>query len=259
MVFSHAVRVPDGCDGMDESQSSRVRFIDREHRRIEVAHDQVFMSYPMNVVPDNLYQAMLSAMDGELPSSDKIRRLFMSSLMKPTVCSRDRHDPFPFNTAVKVVRMTLTDDVLPEVVSDLEGELLALQGRKFEDTVDDRIEMYRRVYLDESKVDRFRLGAIEMFGNSTYNNIRKDPRVVLSFFWPTADGTSGYCYQLNCIAEIAPPGDPYYRFMRVLRSLFSYRFLDIKGRGEYPCAYKFWVCEAYDKSLNASGAGFVRA
>jgi len=243
---------------MDESQSSRVRFIDREHRRIEVAHGQVVMSYPMNVVPDTLYQAMLSFFDGDLAANDKVRRFLRSSLTKPTVCSRDQNDPFPINTAVKVVLMTLTDDELLEVVSDLEGQLLALQGRKFEDTVDDRIEIYRRLYLDESKVDRFRIGAIEMFGNSTYNNIRRDPRVVLSFYWPARDEASGHCYQLNCISEMVPPGDPYYRFMRVMRTLFSYRFVDIRGRGEYPCAYKFWVCEAYDKSLDASGVGFVR-
>jgi hypothetical protein len=94
-----------------------------------------------------------------------------------------------------------------------------------------------------------------MFSDVTYSNIQRDPRVALSFMWTKPDQAVAPGYQLNCLAEISRPKEPFYRFMTCLRSLFSSRFMDSRGP-EYACAYKLWVSEVKDKSL-APKPGFI--
>ena len=108
--------------------------------------------------------------------------------------------------------------------------------------------IYKELFVDESKVDRFRLGIIEMYGTETYTNILSDPRVCLGFSWRDEKTRLHHAIQLNCIAEIVEPDDPFYRYMRALRGLFSSRFVDLR-RPEYVCAYKIWISEAKPKHL----------
>ncbi|TFF93784.1 hypothetical protein EU546_05785 [Candidatus Thorarchaeota archaeon] len=233
---------------MNEQESVRIRLIDRENRRIELARNEVIHSYPLNAVPDNLKFAMADVFEGSLSPEDKLQRLYESSIMKPAVCTLNPGSPFPINTCTKIVRLSLTDDAIRDQIDFLEGELLSFQGRPFADTVDDRIQLYRDIYTEERDIDPFRLGAIEMYGEATYANILSDSRTTLSFQWRARDTGTACGYQLNCIAEVSPQNDLFFRFMRVLRGLFSSEFVDTK-RGEYPCAYKFWISEVRDKSL----------
>jgi hypothetical protein len=168
--------------------------------------------------------------------------------MKPSVCTYNPGAPFRINTAIKIVRLTLLDQEIENRIDDLEGQLLALQGKPFNETIEDRIEIYTNLLLDDTKIDRLRLGAIEMYGDTTYANIKRDPRATLNFYWYQNNPPVGMGYQLNCLTEIVPPGEPFYRYMRLMRQLFSYQFISLR-EAEYPCAYKFWVCEAKDKSL----------
>ncbi len=239
---------------MSETMPSRVKFIDREGRKIEVAMNQITAAFPLNAIPDHLYNEMAGAMDGELDPFDKIDALWKSTCMKPTVCTYDPGLMFPINASTKIVRLTLTDQAIEEVIEEIEGEVLSFQGRPFEETTEDRINLYKRIFLDDSKIDRLRFGAVEMYGDATYANIRRDPRASITFQWRDAVERTHYSYQANCVAEIVFPGDPFYRFMRILRPLFSSRFLDLR-RSEYVCAYKFYVCETKDKSL-VSKLGF---
>lgn len=241
------------CTLSDGSRS--VWFVDRERRRAEVTTDQVVVSYPLNAIPDPLYEPMASAFDGDLHPQIKIQNLYESTLMKPAVCTLNAGGPFPINTATKIVRLTLTDDAIDDKLDDLEGQLLALQGRPFKETLQDRIDLYRDLYKDDRKIDRLRLGAVEMFQDATYSNIQRDPRVALSFCWTKHNQQAAIGYQINCVTEISRPGETFYRFMRCLRSLFSFKFLEMRG-AEYACAYKFWVCEAKEKSLTPK-PGFV--
>jgi len=143
-----------------------------------------------------------------------------------------------------------------DTVHELEGMELAFQGRPFEETLDERIDLYQKLMLDDTKIDRFRLGAVEMYGDKTYQNILRDPRVTLNLFWTDEEHSRALSYQINCVAEVIPPGDPFYRYMRLMRRLFSRTIIDIRSSQDYICAYKFWVCEAKDKSLEAK-PGFV--
>lgn len=110
--------------------------------------------------------------------------------------------------------------------------------------------------LDDKKIDRFRLGSVEMYGDKTYHNILRDPRVTLNMFWTQEKEPQAQSYQINCIAEVVPPGDPFFKYMRLMRRLFSKTLIDLRGKSDYVCAYKFWVCETKDKSL-AEKTGFV--
>lgn len=217
--------------------------------------NDVSLQFPLNAIPDPLYLAMATAFDGDEKPECKLLAAYHDTVMKPGVTTSDPSSIFRFATATKIVRLTLNDEEIVNQIEDIEGELLSFQGRPFDETVDDRIDLYKRIYLDDSKIDRFRFGAAELYGDTTYGNIRQDPRTVLNFQWHKPEEHVYRGYQVNCIAEIVLPGDPFYRFMRCMRSLFVKRFIDLRA-SEYPAAYKFHVCEARDKSLSER-PGFV--
>ena len=221
---------------------------------IDLIRNKVIMSYPLNAVPDDLYQALADLADTAPIKEDKLGML-KARIDKAVMSSLDLENPFPINSSIKRIRLTYTDEAIEDRIDDLEGQFLALQGRSFEETVDERVELYRSLHLDDSKLDLLRLGAVEMYGSASYANIKKDPRVSLCFSWPLPNEATQRGLQINCIAEIVPPGNPFYKYMRILLALFGVRYLDT-GKAEYPCAYKLWVSEIKDKSL-ADTEGFV--
>lgn len=241
---------------MTDSKPSQIKLIDREIRKIEVEIGGFNVMFPLNPIPDTMYESMANAIDIDGSNDDPLRELYESGLMKPTVSSLNPFGIFPINSAKKVVRLTLTDETIEDTIHELEGAELALQGRPFEETIDERIELYQRTLVDDSKIDRFRLGAVEMFGDQTYRSIQRDPRVTLNVCWHKDEARTALSYQLNCVAEIVPPGEPFFRYMRIMRRLFSSRLLDLRDTTDYICAYKIWICETTDKSLTQK-AGFV--
>ncbi|TFG29088.1 pyridoxamine 5'-phosphate oxidase family protein [Candidatus Thorarchaeota archaeon] len=241
---------------MSSKESSGIKFIDRELRRIDFDIGGLTVSFPLNAIPDQVYEAMASAIHRTYSSEQHLTEIYVSTLMKPTVSTLNSSNIFPINSAKKIIRLTLTDEEIIESIHELEGAVLAFQGRPFRETMDERIELYQKILLDDKKIDRFRFGAVEMFGDQTYQNIKRDPRVTLNLFWAQDTHPEARSFQINCVAEIVQPGDPFFRYMRLMRQLFSSRLLNLRGTGEYICAYKFWVCESKDKSLEEK-TGFV--
>lgn len=241
---------------MSSKPSSGIKFIDRELRRIDFDIGGLTVSFPLNAIPDEVYEAMAGAIHRTYSAEQNLNEIHISTLMKPTVSSLSSSNIFPINSAKKVTRLTLTDEAIAESIHELEGIELSFQGKPFRDTIDERIELYQRILLDDKRIDRFRFGAVEMFGDQTYQNILRDPRVSLNLFWTQDTHPEARSFQINCVAEIVPPGDPFFRYMRIMRQLFSSRLLNLRGSGDYICAYKFWVCESKDKSLEEK-AGFV--
>jgi len=234
---------------VSDDKPSAIKFIDRELRRIEIDISGLNISFPLNAIPDMIYEAIVNTLEGARDTNEKLHRLYEATLMKPTVSTMNATGIFPVNSAKKIVRLTLTDEALEERILELEGDELSFQGRVFEETIEERIELYQKVMLDDTKIDRFRFGAVEMYGDQTYQNIQRDPRVSLNFFWTQEAAPEAQGFQVNCVAEIVPPGDPFFRYMRLMRRLFSSKLLDLRGTEDYICAYKFWVCESKDKSL----------
>lgn len=240
---------------MADERHSAVHLVDRESRRIVVTDEAVTLGFPLNAMPNPLYSGMLNAVDMLDDDVDIFRGIWRSNIMKPTLVTFDRDKPFPVNTATKIVRLTLKDDVIAERIDDLEGNLLEMFGQPFEDTMDDRISLYRNLYLDETLIDRFRFGIAEMYGDRSYQNIRKNPRVTLHFSWPTNGSPTWLSYEISCIAEIVEQETPFYRFMRMMRQIFSREFLELRDE-EYPCAYRLWISDVREKTLS-SQRGFV--
>jgi hypothetical protein len=234
---------------LSEERPSTIKFIDREMRKIDISINGLDISFPLNAIPGLIYEAIVDILEGAQDAGEKTRRLYDSTLMKPTVSTQNATGIFPINSAKKLVRLTLTDEALEDMILELEGAELSLQGRPFDETIEERIELYQKIMLDDKKIDRFRLGAVEMYGDVTYQNILRDPRVSLNFFWKQNAEPQSQSHQVNCIAEIVPPGDPYFRYMRLMRRLFSSKLLELRGTIDYVCAYKFWVCESKEKSL----------
>ena len=234
---------------VSEEKRSTIKFIDRGSRKIDINLGGLEVSFPLNAIPDMVYEAILNTLEGSQDIDEKIHRLYDSTLMKPTVSSQNTSGIFPINSAKKIVRLTLTDEALEDMILEIEGAELSFQGRPFNETVEERVELYQNLMLDDKKIDRFRLGAVEMYGDVTYQNILRDPRVTLNFSWTQKEVPEAQSYQVNCIAEVVPPGDPFFRYMRIMRRLFSSRLLDLRGTEDYICAYKFWVCESKEKSL----------
>lgn len=241
--------------GLPEKPTSGVNLVDRESRRIVVTDETVTLGFPLNPIPKPLYSAMLNAVEVPGHRTMLFENIWESTVMKPTLVTFDRDKPFPINTATKIVRLTLKDDEIRERIDNLEGDLLTIHGKPFEDTIDDRIALYRSLYLDETAVDLFRFGIAEMYGDRTYQNIMRNPRVTLHFSWFTNGTPSWLSYEINCIAEIVEQGTPFYRFMRVMRQLFSRRFIELRDT-EYPCAYRLWISDIREKTLG-SQKGFV--
>jgi len=234
---------------VSEDKPSVIKFIDRELRRIEVDINGLNVSFPLNAIPDMIYEAIVNTLDGVQNTNEKLRCLYEATLMKPTISTMNSTGFFPVNSAKKIIRLTLTDEALEEKILELEGAELSFQGRAFVDTIEERIELYQKIMLDDTQIDRFRFGAVEMYGDQTYQNIQRDPRVSLNFFWTQEAAPEAQGFQVNCVAERVPPGDPFFRYMRLMRRLFSSKLLDLRGTEDYICAYKFWVCESKDKSL----------
>jgi len=231
-----------------DRQDYRVVFIDRELRRIElVAESGVRVFFPLNAIPDALFQRMLQMTDYSRDNpKESLRKLFSSRILEAVVCTFRASRLFPVNAAAKIAVLTPYDEVIEDTIDDIEGRILSFQGRPFDETIEERFELFRDIYLDESKIDRVRLGALEIYGDMTYKNILREARCSLLFRWQ--DGGTARSVQLNCIAEIIPPGTPYFRYVRALRSLFSSHFVDLLG-GDHVCTYRFWICESIQKDL----------
>jgi hypothetical protein len=226
-------------------------------RKIDINLSGLEVSFPLNAIPDMIYETIVNTLEGAGNIDEKIHRLYDSTLMKPTISTQNSTGIFPINSAKKLIRLTLTDEALEEMILELEGAELSFQGRPFNETIEERVELYQSVMLDDKKIDRFRFGAVEMYGDVTYQNVLRDPRVTLNFFWRQETAPQSQSYQVNCIAEVVQPGDPFFRYMRVMRRLFSSKLLDLRGTEDYICAYKFWVCESREKSLTEK-AGYSR-
>ncbi|MCF2137717.1 MAG: hypothetical protein K9W43_10850 [Candidatus Thorarchaeota archaeon] len=222
-------------------------FIDREQRRLEIETGEFKHSFPLKPIPDELFRVMLQATDFKEESLQAVDDLVNSRIFEAAVATRTFSAVYPINLAIKLTYPTLYDDYIEEIIDDLEGQLLSFQGVPIEKTIGDRLKLFRNLYLDETKIDPYRLGAFEIFGELTFKNLLRDSRASLLFRW--FKGRRSKSVQLNCITQIAEERSPFYRFMRVVRSMFATRFLDLLEE-KRTCAYEFWITDALTKDLS---------
>ncbi|MBD3407745.1 MAG: hypothetical protein GF411_16625 [Candidatus Lokiarchaeota archaeon] len=224
------------------------QFIDREGRKIILTRGEVKHSFPLSPIPNDLLNDLLNISFSDEESVNAQKLIEGNMLHKPIVCTRNVSHPFIINVAPKIARITLRDEVIQDRLEELEGKFLSFQGRSYSTTQSERHQLYHELFLTHSEIDPVRFGAVEMYGANTYSNILDDPRVTLCFSWYRPQTEEFLAYHINCIAEIVPPSDPFYKFMRILRTLFSTTFLEL-GKPEYICAYKLWISETKEKTL----------
>lgn len=233
---------------MSDMNRSHIKFIDRNLRRIEVGDANFSMIYPLNPIPNELYNAMLNLIEG-ISDENLIEYMREDLTYQPVFITQDSSLPFPVNSANKRVWLTLTDEEIRERIDELEGLMLEVKTPPKVEDQRLRAEFYRDLFIDESKIDQFRLGAIELYGTTTYHNILYNPRVTLHFGWFKRDEPKNVGIQINCLAEIVRPKDPFYRYIRLLVYLYGWKYLELP-ESVYPCAYKLWISEVKIKSLN---------
>jgi hypothetical protein len=232
-----------------EPTSSHIQLIDRGARRIKLEIGNVLASFPLNPIPDELYETLADLADWKDQYSSLTEKITHDTVHKPFFCTWNQYEPFPSNVASKLVRLSLTDSAISEKIDEIEGKILSLQGIPWEESAESRADIYKNLFRDDSFVDRFRLGAIEMYGHNTYWNILRDPRVSVSFTWRIPQEIPlNISFQLDCVVEIARQGDPFFRYMRTIHYLLSSRFPEL-GPEDYPCAYKLYVSNVKMKTL----------
>ena len=118
---------------MSDEGISKIKFIDKDRRRIEIILGGLSVNFPLNAIPDPVYEAMADAVNKSSEAPETLSELYVSNLMKPTVSSLNASNIFPVNSAKKIMRLTLTDDALDDTIHELEGVELAFQGRPFEE------------------------------------------------------------------------------------------------------------------------------
>jgi hypothetical protein len=232
-----------------EPISSRIQLIDRGSRRIKLEIGHIIASFPLNPIPDILYEALADLADWKDQYSSLSEKLTLGTVHKPFLCTWNAYEPFPSNIANKLVQLTMTDNTIMNRIDEIEGKILALQGLPWEESADARADIYKDLFRDDRSIDRFRLGALEMYGHATYWNIMKDSRVSINFTWRIPrEIPLNISFQLDCIAEIVEQGDPFFRYMRMIHNLLLNTFPEL-GPEDYPCAYKLYVSNFREKSL----------
>jgi hypothetical protein len=162
----------------------------------------------------------------------------------PTLATRTL-GAFFANLAVKGVGLLPRPRAVESYASEFEELLAGLADQPWEDTLAARVAAAAGFYERIEAVDVRCLGGLEIFEGTTYRNIGIHPFVSLLYRGP---GPSYQSVQLDCVVQVLDAGDPRYRFIRSIRSLFKYERFHFQ-QPAYPCGYVFWVVQAHDKSL----------
>lgn len=148
---------------------------------------------------------------------------------------------FPVNSAAKGAGLCVRPEAVEEWTLKFEG--LTRRGLEagWQETMRERLEALLDYYSDVSRFDPTVITSIELFGKRTYKNVLADPRVTLLYVGFDDSGTRSYA--VHCVAELVPPGELFYRYVRATHDLFH-----VPSRRTYPFVYRLHVCEVYDKT-----------
>lgn len=151
------------------------------------------------------------------------------------------------NLANKGVGFTPKDehmDYYVKLVEDAVEEIAALPPHAVNETRDLRIKTAREFYAHPEHIDWRRLGLLEIFEGSTFQNLSDNP--VAAVLW-TGNAPVFVSFQVDCVVEIMTPEDPRYRFSWAMRRLFEYEPFHVV-QTMYPYSYCFWVYDFKNKT-----------
>jgi hypothetical protein len=164
----------------------------------------------------------------------------------PVVATWDEASLVP-NLANKGVGFTPRDEYLDRYLALVEGavaQIEALPPHAVDETRALRVATARAFYAHPEHIDWRRLGLLEIFEGTTFQNLAAQP--LASVLW-TGNAPVFVSFQVDCVVEIIPPEDPRYRFSWAMRRLFEYEPFHVV-QTMYPYAYCFWVYGWKDKT-----------
>ncbi len=107
-----------------------------------------------------------------------------------------------------------------------------------------RLDAIREFYEHKDRIDRTKLGTLEIFEGRTLRNIRENPRVALHF---TGSRPRYISFQVNAVAEVVNDENEYFQFLVLARKLFEHDSFHLFQPG-YSFGYVFHVEECLDKT-----------
>ena len=161
----------------------------------------------------------------------------------PVIATTD-DSVFGVNLSTKGIGVLPRRDILDEVTKGFMDAINLSDESEWQNTIMERTATALRFYNDASKFDQYLLGGLEIFEGNTYKNILENPFTALLYTGAAPDFPS---YQINCVAEILTPENPYYQFLYAARNLFAYDSFHIK-QTRYPAGYLFHVSEVKNKT-----------
>ena len=140
------------------------------------------------------------------------------------------------NLANKGIGFTPKDEYLDHYLNLVEGaveKISKLPPHAVNETRDLRIGTAREFYRNPDHIDWRRLGLLEIFEGSTFQNLSDNP--IASVLW-TGNAPIFVSFQVDCVVEIMTPEDPRYRFSWAMRRLFEYEPFHVV-QTMYPYSY----------------------
>ena len=169
---------------------------------------------------------------------------FLQSHLPVVSTSNGPEAAFPIRSSNKGVGLLPIASELERYVLELEDCLERTRELPPKETLEERIEVVRKLYDRPEYVDRRLFGTIEIFHGQTYRNLLRDSRASLLF---TGLGPRYMSYQLDCHVEMIAEGNMHFRFIRAMRTLFERDRFHIQ-QPPHMLGYLFTLAEAIDKT-----------
>jgi hypothetical protein len=201
---------------------------------------------PIEDLPDKFIRWQLDYKHSIYDAIERDEYVAFNAGHLPVVGTWDEDSIVP-NLANKGVGFTPKDEYLDHYLNIVETaveEISKLPPHAVNDTRHLRIGAAREVYKHPEHIDWRRLGLLEIFEGSTFQNLVANP--IASVLW-TGNAPVFVSYQVDCVVEIITPEDPRYRFSWAMRRLFEYEPFHVV-QTIYPYSYCFWVIGSKDKT-----------
>jgi hypothetical protein len=161
----------------------------------------------------------------------------------PALSTKSKEGEFPVNSCYKGVGLIPEQEYLEDIIDKFE-QAIDMYKDDWDNTLKERLNLLVEFYSDADKIDKTRMGSIEIYGKRTYQNILTDPRVNLLFLDIQKGSLS---YMIEAVAEIYEPGTEYYRLERAFHDIFHKPSDDDR----FPAVYIFNVSRVYNKTPGA--------
>ena len=122
------------------------------------------------------------------------------------------------NLATKGLGLVPRKERLDLFTSEFRSTIERCRGREWSSTLDERVRTLLSFYQEVDNFDDSRLGGLEIFEGTTYENLRSDSRASLLF---SGEAPGFLSYQIDGTVEFVEKGDPYYEFLLSARGLFA--------------------------------------